>query len=284
MKLQNIHVHYELLRSFAPIKSESVKFYPIGIIISLSDKDIMIRSKISDHLKIYRSDIFRLTNGDNGLTNLIMSGYFSEKLLNDVVKERQIPLFSLLEDEKHMVQKIIELQGTDLGENFAKDTIERQYQKFIADISDIFDKKIKEHYLDELRGLFLSVIDDEKEKEMFRITNYLIHFISWENSFYNFYDNSIEIIGSALRKIENRLSARLLREIKAYKAYHNHINVLKRFLDKREEGKIPILSLLDWYADIKALLTKQFISVFGRKKALEYIHALDHLLTEELHE
>jgi hypothetical protein len=52
-------------------------------------------------------------------------------------------------------------------------------------------------------------------------------------------------------------------------------------LEKREQGRISTLSLLDWQTDIKNILTKQFTTLFGRKKSSEYIQALQGILKVE---
>ena len=65
-------------------------------------------------------------------------------------------------------------------------------------------------------------------------------------------------------------------------AYHTKVNILKRFFEKREKGKISTLSYLDWEVEIKSFLQKEFEDIFGEQKALEYIISLDIILREEV--
>jgi len=85
-----------------------------------------------------------------------------------------------------------------------------------------------------------------------------------------------------LKTIENLLSNDLRITIKAFMAYHTKVNILKRFFEKREKGKISTLSYLDWETDIKSFLHKEFEDLFGEQKALEYIISLDNILREEV--
>ena len=65
-------------------------------------------------------------------------------------------------------------------------------------------------------------------------------------------------------------------------AYHSRVNVLKRFFEKRELGKISTLSYLDWQTDIRDYVHKEFEQLFGEQKTLQYILSLEALLTQDL--
>ena len=82
--------------------------------------------------------------------------------------------------------------------------------------------------------------------------------------------------------IENYLSNELRTQIKAFMAYHSKVNVLKRFFEKREMGKISTLSFLDWQIDIREYVYKEFEQLFGEQKALQYVISLETLLTSDL--
>ena len=83
--------------------------------------------------------------------------------------------------------------------------------------------------------------------------------------------------------MENYLDPSLLDSIKAYMAYHSKVNLVKRHMEKKEHGKISTLSYLDWITDIKELLGKEFIKIFGKKKAEIYLDSLDSILDQEIH-
>jgi len=88
------------------------------------------------------------------------------------------------------------------------------------------------------------------------------------------------LMPSELKKIEAHLSKDLRLSIKAYTAFYTYINPLKRFFEKREQGRIATLSFLDWQSDIKDLLIRQFGSLMGRKTAILYVNRLDDILRQ----
>ena len=77
------------------------------------------------------------------------------------------------------------------------------------------------------------------------------HYINWNLPFSNFYEITYEVIPSELKYIENHLDKPLLTSIKAYIAYHSKVNIVKRYMDKQEDGRTSTLSYLDWITDIK---------------------------------
>ncbi len=262
---------------------QSENYYPVYILLKVKGGQKLIRSRINEHLKIYQSDLERITQRDKKLEILILSGFFSQSLFDQLMSHEQFPIYHLLNDEKNVLNAILsgkESSGksslTDLG------SVEKEYKRYTLEISDVIGNRIKRQYLEELHGIFLQSIDHEKDKKLFKIVNYLIHFVNWDNSFYNFYNNTYEIIPGGLKDVENRLSDGLLTLIKAYLALHTRINLIKRFLEKRELGKISTLSYLDWRTGVKDIVCKHFVRLFGREKGLEYINALDKVLTEEV--
>jgi hypothetical protein len=277
----NLNIFHRLVVSEEKRKYGAEDFRSLGVVIEFDKGSFQIESRINEYLKLYKSDIDRITEGDKELSRLICSGYFSTDLLENMISNKRFPVYNLLEDEKYVIGKVIEIKGKKFQEQLTKESLEEEYQKYTLEILDIFDRHIKSAYLREIRELFHYTADNAKEKELFKLVDYLIHFISWDNSFYSFYDTSFDIIPGHLRKVENRLSHSLRLTIKAYLAFYSHINTLRRLLEKRESGRISTLSLLDWQTDIKNILTKQFVTLFGRKKSTEYIHALQRILKEE---
>ena len=275
------NIFHKLLTTSEVKKFRSENFYPLVIIIEFDGKIIQLNSMVCNYLKLYRSDVDRLTKGEKDLCELICSGNFSEDLLNEMISGKKFPVYNLLEDEKYVIGKILEMKEESFLRQMTAESLEEEYQKYTLGIIDVFDRQVKSAYLKEIRELFHFTADKAKEKELFRLVDFLIHFINWDNSFYNFYDTSFDIIPGHLRKVENRLSHSLRLSIKAYLAFHSYENTLRRLLEKRELGRISTLSLLDWQTDIRNILTKQFATLFGRKKSAEYIQALDKILKAE---
>ncbi len=122
------------------------------------------------------------------------------------------------------------------------------------------------------------------ERKTFNIANFFIHYINWNYTFSNFYEITYEVIPSELKYVENYLDPTLLTSIKAYMAYHSKVNILKRYMEKQEHGRISTLSYLDWITDIKDFLIKEFNKLFGKKKAQEYVNNLDRILDVEIHQ
>lgn len=254
------------------------EFYPLYIQIIVNGKKAQIKSRINEHLKIYRSDIERLTQNDQKLNNLIAEGFFSDSLLERIIKEQYFPIHHLLIDEIAVLTRIIKIQKPFDNENFTLVDFGNEYEKYTAEITKLLDDKIKSLFIDELKAIFLRSIDEEEKRDIFKITNYLIHFINWNNTFVTFYESTFEIIPSELKTIESLINKELRTTIKAFMAYYTHVNMLQRFFEKRELGKISTLSYLDWQTDIKDYVLHQFEGIFGEQKALEYILALDNIL------
>jgi len=258
------------------------KFFPLYIQIIVNGKKAQIKSKINEHLKIYRSDIERITKNNQEMNSLLMQGYVSERFFDEIVRLKLFPLNQLLMDEVLVITKIISLQQPFTNKDFTLNNFSDDYTKYSEEITQKLDSKIKELYLNELKSIFLKSIDQDENKDLFKITNYLIHFVNWQNSFSNFYDTSFDILPNELKTIENLLSNELRTQIKAFMAYHSKVNVLKRFFEKRELGKISTLSYLDWQTDIRDYVFKEFEQLFGEQKTLQYIISLEGLLTQDL--
>lgn len=258
------------------------KHYPLYIQIIVNGKKAQIKSKINEHLKIYRSDIERITKNNKDLYDLLMLGYFSDKLFEDILRIKLFPLYQLLQDEVAVITRIIEYNKPFSNKVFTLNNFSEDYSKYTEEISQKLDTKIKSWYLKELKDVFLKTIDQDENREVFKITNYLIHYINWDNSFSNFYESTFEIIPAEFKTIENFLSNELRVAIKSYLAFHSKVNILKRFFEKRELGKISTLSYLDWETNIRKFVENEFEMLFGEQKALQYVISLDSILTSDL--
>jgi hypothetical protein len=258
------------------------KFYPLYIQIIVNGKKAQIKSKINEHLKIYRSDVERITKNNQEMNELLMQGYVSDKFFEEIKRARLFPLFHLVNDEVAVITRIITFHKPFTNPDFTLNSFSEDYAKYTEEITQKLDSKIKELYLQELKSQFLKSIDQDENREIFKVTNYLIHYINWENSFSNFYESTFEIIPSEFKLIENLLSNELRTAIKAFMAYHSKVNVLKRFFEKREMGKLSTLSYLDWITDIREFVYKEFEGLFGQQKALQYVVSIEELLTSDL--
>ena len=276
------NIQHFLKKDAEPVTYQSESYYPLYIQINVLNKKATIKSRLDEHIKIYQSALEKFTNSDRQFQKLISAGYFSENSLKSINNEQIFPIYHLLNDEIYVLNKLIDYKITNKSGDFNMQNLDREYITFTLEISDILDDHIKNQYIEEVKYIFLQSVDKEKEKVIFNISNYLIHFINWNNSFYNFYDSTFDLFPGALKKIENRFSKELRNNIKAYMAFYNNINQLKRHFEKRESGKISSLCFVDWQTDIKDILTKQFATFFGPRKAKEYINCLDKIVIKTI--
>ena len=272
-----ISITHSLNRKIKPVVFAGGKFYPLDIVIQFNGKHARIKSRLGEYLKIYAGHVERLTKGDQELVRLFNAGLFSEKWIALITKEKKFPLFHLMSDEISVLIKVIGLRSANNGKVVLSD-IGRMYGDCVKEITDVIDDYIKSSFREELEALFLKSIDSPEKKEIFRIVNYFIHFLDWNHPFYTLYDATSEIMPGELRKVEGQLSKDLRLTVKAYTAFYTCINPLKRFFEKREQGRITTLSYLDWKSDIKELLIRQFGSMMGKKTAVLYVNRLDEIL------
>jgi hypothetical protein len=282
MVSKKITVKHYLNKRAKPKFLPREKYYPLYIQIIVNGKKAQIKSKINEHLKIYRSDVERITKSNQTMHSLLMEGYVSDKFFEEIKKNKIFPLYHLLMDEVNVITRIISLQQPFTNKDFTLNNFSDDYSKYTEEITNKLDSKIKDLYLQELKNIFLKSIDQDENRDIFKITNYLIHFVNWNNSFSNFYESTFEIIPSEVKTIENLLSNELRTQIKAFMAYHSKVNLLKRFFEKRELGKISTLSYLDWQTDIREFVYKEFEHLFGEQKSLQYVVSLESLLMSDL--
>jgi hypothetical protein len=282
MESRKITVKHYLNKRAKPRIHGRDKYFPLYIQIIVSGKKAQIKSKINEHLKIYRSDIERVTQHDEVLNDLLLNGYFSDNQMKNISRNKVFPLFHLLSDEVQVITRIIKFNKPFENQQFTLSNFSEDYRLHTTEITQILDNRLKILYLRELKTIFLKSIDEDENRDLFKIANYFIHFINWANSFSNFYESTFEVMPSELKSVENYLSHELRTTIKAFMAYHTRVNILRRFFEKREKGKISTLSFLDWEMEIKEFLRKEFENIFGEQKALEYILSLDTILRGEV--
>lgn len=279
---KKITVKHYLNKRAKPKNLTKEKYYPLYIQIIVNGKKAQIKSKINEHLKIYRSDVERITKSNSTMHSFLMEGYVSDKFMEDIKKHKIFPIFHLLADEVNVITRIITFQKPFTNPDFTLNNFSEDYSKYTEEITNKLDTKIKDLYQAELKNIFLKSIDQDENRDVFKITNYLIHFINWNNSFSNFYESTFEILPSEVKMIENLLSNELRTQIKAFMSYHSKVNLLKRFFEKRELGKISTLSYLDWETDIRDYVYKEFEQLYGEQKSLQYVVSLESLLKCDL--
>ena len=258
------------------------EYYPVYIQLIVDAKKAQIKSRINKYLELYQSELKTIHRDEVQLKKLILSGFFTDDLFERILHDKIRPVSPLLNDEISVITNIIELQHPFQNEHFTLNNFSSDYEKHVTEITDILDESIKESYRMNLNRIFLDSIDKEEEKRIFTIVNFFIHYINWDNAFSNFYEITYEVIPSELKLVENYLDEDLLLSIKAYLTYHSKVNILKRYMDKQEQGKISTLSYLDWITYIKEFIVREFTKLLGEKKAIEYISCLDSILDSRI--
>ena len=286
MAENSVEIQHFLNKKAKPVSYKSEDYYPLYLRISALDKKTIIKGRLDEQLKIYQSALEKYSRGNRQLQKLINAGYLSENSITKINDKQIFPIYNLLNDEIYVLSKLIDYKITNKEKDFELQNLEYEYKIYTNEISDIFDNHIKIQYIEEVKYIFLQSIDKEKEKEkvIFNIANYLIHFINWNNTFYDFYDSTFDLLPNVLKKIENRFSSKLRNNIKAYMAFHSNINQLKRHFEKRELGKISTMTFIDWQTDIKDILAKQLSNFFGNRKTKEYINCLDKIIIKAINE
>jgi len=281
---KKITVKHYLNKRAKPKLYKKEEYYPLYIQLIVDAKKAQIKSRLSQYLEIYHSEIEQFTNKDSGLDKLLLSGFFTERLYDKIIEENLFPVSNLIEDEVNVITKIIELQKPFDNKQFTLNNFSGEYKKHVSEITEILDDTIKTSYRKNLNHLFLDAVDKDDKKKTFNIANFFIHYINWNFPFSNFYEITYEVIPSELKYIENRVNPSLLTSIKAYMAYHSKVNIVKRYMDKQEDGKISTLSYLDWTTDIKEFVILEFTKLFGKTKAIEYVSSLDRILDRKIHD
>ncbi len=265
-------------------KSKSINgevFFPLYIQIIVAGHKAQLKSKIQDYISGYQGNIEKFFL-NKSISNLIAQGYFSDNLIYRIENETVFPLYNIFRDEINIISSIIESQQPFKNKSFSLVNISRHFDLYLQDINLTLDNAIKKYYQNELKKIFIESTNQELERKIFKITNFFIHYISWENKFSDFYETTYEVLPSEIKYIENYLSEELKKQIKATMAYKSRSNYLKRYLDKSEKGLFPHVNIIDWQKEGKSFLTKEFLKIFGRQKALEYIQSIDLILSKEI--
>jgi len=258
------------------------EYYPVYIQLIVDAKKAQIKSRINQYLEQYQSEIRTIHRDEVQLKKLMLSGFFTDALFKRILHDKIHPIYPLLKDEINVITNIIELQHPFDNDQFTLNNFSSDYEKHVSEITDVLDDSIKESYRINLNRIFLNAIDKEEEKKLFTIVNFFIHYINWENTFSNFYEITYEVIPSELKLIENYLDEELILSIKAYLAYHSKANILKRYMEKQEQGKISTLSYLDWITYIKEFIVREFTKLLGEKKTIDYVTCIDSILDRKI--
>jgi hypothetical protein len=272
--------HYLNKRAKAKILSGE-KYYPLYLQLIVSGHKAQLKSKVNEYFYSYRG-YFEKQFPDPEKARLIDQGYFSDQLFRKITGEKIFPLTNILEDETELITRIIKsilLYNTKSFSLFSFSTI---YDQHIRDIHEILELAVKNYYLKELNEIFLKSTKSEDSRKLFKVSNYFIHYINWSNSFCDYYEATYEVLPSEIKFLENHLTDNLKLEIKAVLAFHSRANFLRRFLDKTEKGQLPNVNYMDWLDSGKDFISREFIKIFGKQKAVEFINAIDFILSREL--
>jgi len=272
--------HYLNKRAKAKISGEE-KYYPLYLQIIVSGHKAQLKSKVHEYFNAYRG-YFEKLFPDPEKAILINQGYFSEQLFKKISNENIFPLTNLLWDETELISKIIKSILLYNTKSFSLYNFSSIYDQHIIDIHEILEQAIKKNYFLELNDIFLKSTKSEDSRKLFKVSNYFIHFINWNNSFCDYYEITYEVLPSEIKFLENHLTEDLKLNIKALLAFHSRCNYLRRYLEKTEKGNLPNINYMDWLDSGRDFISKDFIKIFGKQKAVEYINALDFILSKEL--
>ena len=82
MHSKKITVKHYLNKRAKPKVYQREAYYPMYIQLIVDAKKAQIKSRLNQYLGLYHGEIERLTKKDSQLGKLILSGYFTEKLLD----------------------------------------------------------------------------------------------------------------------------------------------------------------------------------------------------------
>ncbi len=256
-------------------------YFPVYLQIIVAGQKAQLKSKIQEYIQQYRGYIDN-SFSDKYEAKLVGQMYFTEELFIALKAGKDFPLTTILNDEIHLVTSIIDLIGPFNNENFKLTNFGLQYSQYLKNIYGVLDDSVKEAYLRELNHIFRESSNREEDRKLFRLTNYFIHFTNWNNLFCDFYEMTYEMLPSEIKYIENNLSDDLKLKIKAMMAFYARENHLKRFLDKAEKGMFPTVHYIDWLEKGEEFISREFIKIFGKQKAGEYIDALNGILKKSM--
>jgi hypothetical protein len=276
-----ITVKHYLNHRAKPKILDGKRYYPLYLQLIVAGHKAQIKSKIQDYIDPYRGSI-QQHNSDKKQAALMSEGYFTEELLSEILKKNQAPFYSLVNDEIRIITSIIQSNRPFHNNSFSLLNFSHLYELYLQDIYEILETAVKKYYINELNRIFLASTKKDSSRKLFKVTNYFIHFINWNNSFFDYYENTYEVLPSEIKYIENYFSEELMTQIKACLAFHSRSNYLKRFVDKTEKGLFPTINYFDWQETGREFISREFTSLFGKQKATEYLSSIDFILSREL--
>jgi len=225
--------HYLNKRAKSQIVDSS-PFYPVYVQIIVAGHKAQIKSKAPDHCMIYRGLVEKHFKNKK-ICELICMGYFSEEIFIGMSMNSH-PLRSIYTDEVNILTKIIERQHPFRNNDFTLLHFSNLYDAYLKDIFQATQENVKKLYLEELQKLFINSAKIKEDRKLFKLSNYFLHYINWNNSFPDYYENTYEVLPSEIRFLENHFSDELNAKIKAIMALHSREKYLVRYLDKLEKG------------------------------------------------
>lgn len=272
--------HYLNKRAKAKLVGDE-KFYPLYLQLIVSGHKAQLKSKAHEYFSSYKGYIEKLSP-DNEKIQLINQGFFSDNLLKKISGDRVFPLTNILEDEIKLITRILRSNLIYNTKSFSLINFSSVYEAHLRDIHEILEIAVKNYYQRELNDIFFKSTKSDDSRKLFKVSNYFIHFINWENSFCDYYEITYEVLPSEIKFLENHLSEDLRQSIKALLAFHSRANYLRRFMDKTEKGLLPNVNYIDWLDSGRDFILKEFIKIFGKQKAIELMKSLDFILSKEL--
>jgi hypothetical protein len=188
----------------------------------------------------------------------------------------------LLADEVQIISHIIKNACFYGANKLSLSDFSRIYDLHLKDIHQILDESIKAFYLRELNKIFLDSTKNKTTRKLFKVCNYFIHYVDWRCPFCDYYESTYEVLPTEIKLLENHLSDDLKKDIKALLSFHSRISYLRRYLDKTSKGRFPNIHYIDWLDEVRDFISRDFIKIFGKQKALEYISSLDIILSKEV--
>jgi hypothetical protein len=275
-----VKIYHQLNINHVALHNASGDFYPLQLVVQNQGAEIAVDSRLSEMLIFFTGSLEQYSGGNKDLALLIQSNFLRQKDLDYFSNPSSLPFYLLLEKEKSWMKQIISLY--DIGNDGAIKNLPGLFKNYSSDICKTFDEEIKTQFLVRVQRVFSESIDNEEDRGMFNISNFLLHYINWENTFFNVYEASGDFIYGPLKNIESRFDDDFRKELKAYLAFRTMLNKIMRRFEDPGQCKIGQLSFLDWETEVKKYLTAEFESLFGLTRAVEYVNALDGILHRHL--
>src|ERR1035437_8670628 len=131
------------------------KYFPLYIQIIVNGKKAQIKSKINEHLKIYRSDVERITKNNDNMNALLMEGYVFDKFFEDIKTLKIFPLYHLLMDEVAVITRLLSFQQPFTNGDVTLKNFSYEDSKDTEESTRKRDSKIKEFYQKEVKAIVL---------------------------------------------------------------------------------------------------------------------------------